>query len=89
MLVLPLANILTIKSDGCPDYDAEYSDMDVSYFIADLLLLQKLLGFKDAETIIQTVLVHYEGKQEDEVAESRGSSSPSLLFLLPALIFWQ
>ena len=60
------------KGEPAAENDSDFMDTDASDLIADLLHLQKHLGFKDAGSTIQTALMHYEAEQE-ESAEGRES----------------
>jgi len=53
---------------------SEYLDTDTSDLIADLLHLQKRLGFKDAHSTLATALMHYEAEQNEhnEATETAG-----------------
>jgi hypothetical protein len=56
------------KGEPLPEGPSDFQDTDVSDLIADLLHLQKYLGYKDAETTIATAVMHYEAEQEEYAA---------------------
>jgi hypothetical protein len=58
------------KGEPVPDGPSDYEETDASDLIADLLHLQKWLGYKDEETTLATALMHYEAEQEEYAAES-------------------
>jgi hypothetical protein len=53
------------KGDTPAENDTDFMDTDASDLIADLLHLQKHLGFKDAESTVQTAMMHYEAEQNE------------------------
>jgi len=57
------------KGEPIPEGPSDYEDTDVSDLIADLLHLQKHLGYKDAETTLATAVMHYEAEQEEYAAQ--------------------
>jgi hypothetical protein len=62
-----LDEYLSSKGEPCPIYDTDYQDTDASDLIADLLHLQKHLGY-DVETTLMRAEMHYEAEQEDYAA---------------------
>ena len=58
------------KGEPLPEGPSDYQDTDASDLIADLLHLQKFLGFKDETSTIATALMHYEAEQEESLNES-------------------
>jgi hypothetical protein len=53
------------KGEPVPEGPDDYQDTDASDLIADLLHLQKHLGFKDEESTLATAKMHYEAEQEE------------------------
>ena len=62
-----LAAYFQAKGEPEREKDSEYLDTDTSDLIADLLHLQKHLGFKDEQTTLATALMHYEGEQDEYI----------------------
>lgn len=54
------------KGEPIPEGPSDYEDTDASDLIADLLHLQKHLGYRDAETTLATAVMHYEAEEEEE-----------------------
>ena len=55
------------QAKGEPEREelSDYLDTDTSDLIADLLHLQKHLGFKDEQSTLATALMHYEAEQDE------------------------
>lgn len=72
-----LAAYFQAKGESKPEEPSDYLDTDTSDLIADLLHLQKHLGFRDARSTLATALVHYDAEQQEyneavaNVAEGR------------------
>jgi hypothetical protein len=57
------------KGEPVPEGPDDYQDTDASDLIADLLHLQKHLGFRDEESTLATARMHYEAEQAATEAE--------------------
>lgn len=66
------------KGEAAPDSPEDYQDTDASDLIADLLHLQKHLGFKDVESTLATACLHYEAEQEEGATDAFGSAAAKL-----------
>jgi len=66
------------KGEAAPDSPEDYQDTDASDLIADLLHLQKHLGFKDVESTLATACLHYEAEQEEGATDAFGSAASKL-----------
>ena len=55
---------------------SDYEDTDASDLIADLLHLQKRLGFKDAHSTLATALMHYEAEQDEHKNAAAEGGAP-------------
>lgn len=68
------------KGEPLPEGPDDYQDTDAGDLIADLLHLQKHLGFRDEESTLSTALMHYEAEQEEYAEQQprpiRRKSSP-------------
>jgi hypothetical protein len=53
------------KGEPTPEGPDDYQDTDASDLIADLLHLQKHLGFRDEDASLATARMHYEAEQEE------------------------
>jgi hypothetical protein len=62
------------KGEPIPEGPSDYEDTDTSDLIADLLHLQKYLGYRDAESTLATALMHYEAEQEEHASETRSET---------------
>lgn len=60
-----LAGYFQAKGEPEREELSDYLDTDTSDLIADLLHLQKHLGFKDEQSTLATALMHYEGEQQE------------------------
>jgi hypothetical protein len=64
------------KGEPVPEGADDYQDTDASDLIADLLHLQKHLGFRDHESTLATARMHYEAEQEATEAELEEDETP-------------
>jgi hypothetical protein len=62
------------KAEPPRNTDTDFEETDTSDLIADLLHLQKFLGFKDEDSTVATALMHYDAEQEEEQINTRGRS---------------
>ena len=66
-----LTAYLHAKGEALPETPFDFMQTDASDLIADLLHLQKHIGFNDKEITLSEALMHYEGEQADYIAEVR------------------
>jgi hypothetical protein len=62
------------KGEPLPEGPWDYEDTDASDLIADLLHLQKRLGFRDTERTLQTASLHFEAEEEEEPHQACGDN---------------
>ena len=72
-----LAAYFEAKGESAREELPDYLETDTSDLIADLLHLQKHLGFKDEQSTLATALMHYEAEQQEynEAATSAAEGS--------------
>ena len=66
-----LAEYLKTKGEPVPEHSRDFMQTDASDLIADLLHLQKNLGFRDTDATLNAALMHYEGEQADYIDDVR------------------